>query len=189
MKCLRTLAHRGPDGEGIYQTEGVFLGHRRLAILDLSERGQQPMSYWEGRYWITFNGEIYNFLEIKKELMTKGHRFQSESDTEVVLASYAEWGEKCLEKFNGMWAFAIWDSEKKELFLSRDRFGKKPLFWFHGRGTFAFASELTALLEHQNCPRDVSVKALQKFFAYALIPAPRSLIEGVWKLPAGHRPQ
>ena len=105
--CLRTMTHRGPDGWGLWQGEGVTLGHRRLSILDLSENGKQPMSFADGRYWITFNGEIYNFLEVRAELQALGHVFRSESDTEVILAAYQQWGEACLPRFNGMWAFAI----------------------------------------------------------------------------------
>jgi asparagine synthase (glutamine-hydrolysing) len=186
LKCLRTLAHRGPDGEGIYQTDGIFLGHRRLAILDLSERGKQPMSYLEGRYWITFNGEIYNFVEIKKELSTKGYRFQSESDTEVVLAAYVEWGEKCLDKFNGMWAFVIWDREKKELFLSRDRFGKKPLFYSFIDDDFVFASEMKAiapLLERVEPDIDI-IRDISHIFDYES--TDKCLIKGIKRFPAGN---
>lgn len=186
MKCLRTLAHRGPDGEGIYQSDGVFLGHRRLAILDLSKQGQQPMSYAEGRYWITYNGEIYNFVEINKELTTKGYRFQSKSDTEVVLAAYVEWGEKCLDKFNGMWAFAIWDCEKKELFLSRDRFGKKPLFYSFIANDFVFASEMKAivpLLERVEPNIDI-IRDISQIFNYEN--TDQCLIKGIKRFPAGH---
>ena len=187
-RMTRCLAHRGPDAEGFYveQTQGVYLGHRRLSIIDLAG-GAQPMSLGNGRCVIIFNGEIYNHLELRAQLESLGCVFQSDhSDTEVLLHGYRLWGEKIVPMLNGMWAFALWDAEKKRLFISRDRFGKKPLFWFNSRGTFVFASELTALLEHPHCPRSVSPKALQKFFAYALVPAPCSLIEGVWKLPGGH---
>ena len=141
-----SLAHRGPDGRGTHidKKASLGLGHRRLSILDLTDSGHQPMSYGDGKYWITYNGEIYNFLELRKELEELGCRFHSESDTEVVLAAYAEWGEKCQFKFNGMWSFAIWDSEEQKLFLSRDRFGVKPLFYLHNGRHFLFASELKA---------------------------------------------
>ncbi|HLB52921.1 MAG TPA: asparagine synthase (glutamine-hydrolyzing) [Chlamydiales bacterium] len=143
---VRSLAHRGPDGQGIYSdaSEQLRLGHRRLAILDISEKGTQPMSFANGRFWVTFNGEIYNFLELRKELEKLGYAFHSDSDTEVLLAGYIEWGEACQLKFNGMWAFAIWDVQKKRLFLSRDRFGVKPLYYFYNGKRFAFASELKA---------------------------------------------
>lgn len=185
LRCLRTLAHRGPDGEGFHRTDGLFLGHRRLAILDLSERGKQPMSYAEGRYWITFNGEIYNFIEIRKDLIKKGHRFKSESDTELLLASYAEWGEKCLDKLNGMWAFAIWDGEKRELFLSRDRFGKKPLFYAFIAGDFVFASEMkaiTPLMEKLEPDSEIVMDSRRLFFYEG---TDRCLVKGINRFPAG----
>lgn len=143
-----SLAHRGPDGRGTFIDPEVTigLGHRRLSILDLSDAGRQPMSYAQQRYWITYNGEIYNFIELRSELEGLGHRFRSESDTEVILAAYAQWGEKCQLKFNGMWAFAIWDRIKRVLFLSRDRFGIKPLHYYYDGRRFAFASEMKAFL-------------------------------------------
>lgn len=145
LKCLQRLAHRGPDGEGEWEDELVYLGHRRLAILDLNITGKQPMQYADGRYVITYNGEIFNFVELRHELEQKGYHFISETDTEVVLASYCEWGDKCLDKFNGMWAFAIYDRKEKKMFLARDRYGVKPLFYTRCSGGFAFASEMKAL--------------------------------------------
>lgn len=153
-RCLDRLIHRGPDAGNIWQDLGedgygnITLGHRRLAILDLSPAGEQPMMGPMGRYVIVFNGEIYNFLEIRDELIRKGYSFKSESDTEVLLAAYIEWGHECLNKLNGMWAMAVWDREKQELFLSRDRYGVKPLFytWLDGEHkSIAFASEMKAL--------------------------------------------
>jgi asparagine synthase (glutamine-hydrolysing) len=143
-----SLAHRGPDGFGIeHDVEArLRLGHRRLAILDLSELGHQPLSYANGRFWITFNGEVYNFLELREELGALGHRFVSNTDTEVVAAAYAQWGSDCLLRFNGMWALAIWDRRERQLFLSRDRFGVKPLHYSLYKGAIAFASELKAFL-------------------------------------------
>ncbi|MBC8335230.1 MAG: asparagine synthase (glutamine-hydrolyzing) [Anaerolineales bacterium] len=143
-----TLEHRGPDGNGFYIDEdaNLGLGHRRLAILDTTDMGRQPMSYGNRRYWITLNGEIYNFLEIRSELAQHGYQFVTESDTEVVMAAYDKWGEDCQLRFNGMWAFAIWDQKKKQLFISRDRFGVKPLMYFYDRKRFAFASEMKAFL-------------------------------------------
>jgi asparagine synthase (glutamine-hydrolysing) len=143
-----SLAHRGPDGRGVYRDKEarLCLGHRRLAIIDLSDAGKQPMSYLDGRYTITFNGEIYNYPELRKRLEGLGHRFKSSSDTEVVLAAYAQWGEACQTHFNGMWALAIWDNREKKLFLSRDRFGVKPLHYYYDGTRFAFASEMKAFL-------------------------------------------
>ncbi|HEY5814521.1 MAG TPA: asparagine synthase (glutamine-hydrolyzing), partial [Terrimicrobiaceae bacterium] len=188
-RMTRSVSHRGPDAQGFYceQSEGVYLGHRRLSIIDIAG-GAQPMALADGHCVIVYNGEIYNHRELRSELEAQGCVFQSDhSDTEVLLHGYCVWGEEIVHKLNGMWAFALWDARRKRLFLSRDRFGKKPLFWFKRKGTFAFASELTALLGHVRCPRSVSLPALEKFFAYAFIPAPHSLIEGVWKLPAGHK--
>ena len=140
------IAHRGPDGYGEYVEGAVGLGHRRLAILDLSPSGKQPMSYADGRYWITFNGEIYNFIELREELAALGYTFQSTSDTEVILAAYDRWGADCQLRFNGMWAFAIWDKREQLLFLSRDRFGVKPLHYYFDGKHFAFGSEMKAFL-------------------------------------------
>ena len=141
------LKHRGPDGEGYYfdNESNLSLGHRRLSILDLSDRGRQPMNYLNGRYCITYNGELFNFIELKEELQRKGYTFFSNTDTEIIPAAYDYWGIDCLNKFNGMWAFAIWDRKSKSLFLARDRFGVKPIFYLHQPGSmFAFASETIA---------------------------------------------
>ena len=184
--CLDTLSHRGPDGWGLWQEEGATLGHRRLAILDLSENGKQPMSYADERYWITFNGEIYNFLEIRQELRTLGHSFKSDSDTEVILAAFLQWGEKTLLKFNGMWAFAIWDKKERKLFFSRDRLGKKPFYYFVNEKVFAFASEmkaLTPLLPKVEANRKI-LSDTQHIFYYES--TDQCLIQGIKRLPAGH---
>lgn len=136
-----SLSHRGPDGEGIYNDGNIFLGHRRLSIIDLTNAGSQPMSSFDERYVITFNGEIYNYVELRVELIEYGYTFKTQTDTEVILQAYDYWGEDCVNHFNGMWAFAIWDSVKKYLFLSRDRFGVKPLYYVHDKDFFAFSSE------------------------------------------------
>lgn len=189
QRCLNTLQHRGPDGWGLWQGDGITLGQRRLAILDLSENGKQPMSYADGRYWITYNGEIYNFLEVRAELEALGHRFRSESDTEVILAAYAQWGEECLSRLNGMWAFAIWDTAERTLFLARDRFGKKPLF--HAElpdGGFAFASEMKALLPllPEAKPDEALVRGLTLRSSFAYEATERCLVSGIRRLKAGH---
>ncbi|MFM8365156.1 MAG: asparagine synthase (glutamine-hydrolyzing), partial [Verrucomicrobiota bacterium] len=182
------LVHRGPDAEGFFEKPdaGVFLGHRRLSIIDLAG-GAQPMFSADGRTVIVFNGEIYNHPELRRGLQGRGHVFATDhSDTEVLLYAWREWGAAMLDRLNGMWAFAIFDVAERRLFLARDRFGKKPLYWFHRQGTFGFASELSALLEHPLAPRNESELARVKFLAHALIPAPHSAIDGIFKLPAGH---
>src|SRR5437868_12668074 len=128
---LDALAHRGPDGRGVFVDDesGVCLGHLRLAIIDLSEAGLEPFASTDGAQQLVFNGEIYNYLELREELRAKGHRFRSQTDTEVILAAYREWGDRCVERFNGMWAFAIWDSAQQALFCSRDRLGIKPFYY------------------------------------------------------------
>ncbi|HLO18143.1 MAG TPA: asparagine synthase (glutamine-hydrolyzing), partial [Anaerolineales bacterium] len=149
LECFTdSLSHRGPDGNGFYidSEANLGLGHRRLAIIDTSDAGRQPMSFGDGCYWITYNGELYNFLELKVELEGAGYQFRTDSDTEVILASYHHWGEDCQLRFNGMWAFAIWDREERKLFLSRDRFGVKPLIYDFDQKHFAFASEMKAFL-------------------------------------------
>ncbi|NTU69873.1 asparagine synthase (glutamine-hydrolyzing) [bacterium] len=183
---LDTLAHRGPDEFGIWSTDDISLGHRRLSILDLSPAGHQPMSYANGRYEIVFNGEIYNFLEIRDVLIAKGHRFRSSGDTEVVLAAYAEWGKDCLLKFNGMWSMAIWDNTDKILFLTRDRFGKKPLFYAFVKDKFIFASEMKAIyafLPEVKPSKDFHWMA-NNIFNYE--GTDKCLVEGIKRFPAGH---
>lgn len=182
------LAHRGPDAAGFFEDtgHGLYLGHRRLSIVDLGG-GAQPMVSHDGRIVVVFNGEIYNHAALRKELTEKGHHFLTDhSDTEVLLHGWREWGDDLVGRLNGMWAFAIWDRDQKRLFLSRDRFGKKPLYYFQRAGTFAFSSELTSLLRHPQAPQNLSELARVKFFAHALIPAPWTAIDGIWKLPAAH---
>jgi asparagine synthase (glutamine-hydrolysing) len=187
-RMIDVLAHRGPDGEGVWidQNSRVFFGHRRLSILDIAA-GSQPMITLDEQLVVTFNGEIYNHAELRANLEARGHRFKTDHcDTEVLLYGYREWGPGLLEKLNGMWSFAIYDRAKGEVFLSRDRFGKKPLFYYSDDHSFVFASELTALRLHPAVPENVDPEALQKFFAYGFIPAPWALLARVKKLPAGH---
>lgn len=187
MYCLNQIEHRGPDGYGLWQKDGVTLGHRRLAILDLSENGKQPMSYANERYWLVFNGEIYNFIEIRNELEAKGYHFVSDTDTEVILAAYIEWGEACQDKFNGMWAIALWDQEEKSLFLSRDRFGVKPLYYAKlSDGGFAFGSEMKVI-------RPLLPEVEADMAAFELYrnqvhyeSQPRCIIKGIERFPAGY---
>jgi asparagine synthase (glutamine-hydrolysing) len=181
------LAHRGPDGAGIwhYPSAGLWLGHRRLAVIDLAG-GQQPMSTVDGALTVVFNGEIYNFRELRRELEGKGHRFRSDhSDTEVLLHGYREWGSGLPLRLNGMWAFALHDRDANHLFLSRDRFGKKPLHYHCRDGFFAFASELAALTRHPAVPSITDPDSLMKYFAYGFIPAPRTIHAGICQLPGG----
>lgn len=182
------ISHRGPDDDGFWHDEaaGVRLGHRRLSIVDIGG-GHQPMWTADGALGIVFNGEIYNHLYLRKELVALGHRFQTDhSDTEVLLYGYREWGPAFVSRLNGMWAFALYDREKRRLFCSRDRFGKKPFYYFLKDGTFAFASELSALRHHPLAPTRISARALRKYFAYGYIPAPVTILEDVLKLPGGH---
>ena len=186
MACLNEMIHRGPDGFGIWQEGGVTLGHRRLSILDLSENGRQPMSYADGRYQITFNGEIYNFIEIRNELMAKGYRFKSDTDTEVIAAAFAEWQEGCLDRFNGMWTFAIWDRKTRRLFISRDRFGIKPLYIADMNGRIIFASEMKAVvpvMDKVEVNRDM-IERYKKNPHYEM--EEDCLVEGIKRFPAGH---
>src|SRR5579862_630520 len=182
------LAHRGPDGDGLHVDEAarVFLGHRRLAILDI-EGGRQPMWNADGTIGIVFNGEIYNHPELRQELEARGHVFRSShSDTEVLIHGYAEWGETLPQKLNGMFAFAIYDRTRRRLFLARDRFGEKPLYYYAQPGLFAFASELSALRAHRRFDATIDRLALQRFFAFGYLPAPSALYRGAAKLPGGH---
>jgi asparagine synthase (glutamine-hydrolysing) len=182
------ITHRGPDAEGVWADEAasVFLGHRRLSIVDIGG-GQQPMWTEDGSLGVVFNGEIYNHLDLRKELIAQGARFQTDhSDTEVLLHAYRAWGADFVGRLNGMWAFAIYDRARRRLFCSRDRFGKKPFYYTLEDGTFAFASELSALREHPLTPSRLSTRSLKKYFAYGYIPAPSTILERVFKLPGGH---
>jgi asparagine synthase (glutamine-hydrolysing) len=181
-----TLSHRGPDEEGYFVDDCAALGHRRLSIIDLSS-GQQPMGAAGGRVQLVFNGEIYNFLDIRVELESKGHRFKTRSDTEVLLEAYLEWGEGCAERLNGMFAFAIWDARTKKLLIGRDRVGKKPIYYYYdNRQTFAFASELKALRAGNLCPDRLDPEALDCYFSFGYIPTPRTIYTEVRKLDAAH---
>ncbi len=181
-----TLAHRGPDGSGVWTAPGVGLGHRRLSIIDL-EGGAQPMLSPDRRAIITFNGEIYNYREVREELEGKGHLFLTESDTETILAAWRQWGPDCLDRLNGMFAFAIYDADRDALFLARDRLGVKPLFFAElGDGALLFGSELKALRAHPRFRAEISPQAVEDYLAYGYVPDDASILEGVRKLPAGH---
>ncbi|OFW18241.1 MAG: asparagine synthase (glutamine-hydrolyzing) [Acidobacteria bacterium RIFCSPLOWO2_02_FULL_65_29] len=180
------IAHRGPDGQGVMADGHVGLGHRRLAIIDLSDAACQPMRAEDAPVWISFNGEIYNFLEIRQELERRGIRFRSRSDTEVLLEAYRAWGVGCLERLRGMFAFAVWDGPKRRLFLARDRIGKKPLCYRLDADGIAFASEPKALLADPGFVPEVDREAISQYLTYQYVPAPLTAFRGVSKLPAAH---
>jgi asparagine synthase (glutamine-hydrolysing) len=187
VRMCECIAHRGPDDHHYAHLPEVDLGHRRLSIIDLSAAARQPMTDHTGRYHIVFNGEIYNYEEIRTALAREGRVFLSNSDTEVILNAYAEWGKDCLERFNGMFAIAIWDSVRKELFVARDRFGKKPFYYafLPGKG-FVFASEPKAILEHPGVSAEIDMEALNCYLALGYILAPLSFYRSIRKLPAAH---
>jgi asparagine synthase (glutamine-hydrolysing) len=182
------LAHRGPDDLGEYirplddQGSFVYFGHRRLSIIDLAG-GRQPLSNEDGTVWVIFNGEIYNFQELKRELEIFGHRFKTRSDTEVIVHAYEEYGEGCFQHFNGMFAIGIWDELRRRLVLARDRLGKKPLYYTSMNGTFLFASELKAIMAYPNFPRKISPLSLMKYLFYEFVPCPHTIFNDAKKLP------
>lgn len=180
------LAHRGPDGDGFFVDGPIGLGHRRLRIIDLSERGKQPLSNEDGTVWVTFNGEIYNYRELRADLTKRGHVFHSNTDTEVVVHAFEEEGIACLKRFNGMFAFGLWDARQRKLYLVRDRVGIKPLFYYLDSEWLIFASEIKAVLCHQAVERRVDLKALHTFLSLNYTPAPYTLFEGVKQLLPGH---
>jgi asparagine synthase (glutamine-hydrolysing) len=181
------ISHRGPDGERVTVIEPVVFGHRRLAIIDLSPAGIQPMSDTSENYWIVFNGEIYNFLSLREELIAQGAKFRSRSDTEVILEAYRHWGVDCVRRFNGMFAFALWDSLSKRLFLARDRLGKKPLFYYiFSNGDVSFASELKSLLEDPAIPRVINPVAFNHYLSLSYTLTSEAMVKDVHKLPPAH---
>jgi len=183
---LSRLGHRGPDDEGVFYDREIALGHKRLSIIDLSREASQPMTSRSGRFVIAFNGEIYNFLEIRKELEAKGDKFSTRSDSEVLLRAYETFGMDVFAKLNGMWAFAVWDRERYSLLLARDKLGKKPLYFSHTKGGLLFASEITALLASGDVSREIDSRALAEQVACRYVLAPKTLFKGVKKLPPGH---
>lgn len=180
------IAHRGPDGEGFYKDGFIGLGHRRLAIIDLSPAGHQPMVTEDGLFVLVYNGEIYNFKELRAELERGGRKFVSRTDSEVVLHAYAAWGTSCVERFNGMYAFALWDKSRQELFLARDRYGIKPLYYTFTNKTFLFASEQKSILTCPEVKREMDTEALLEYFTFQNIFTDKTLLKGIRLFPPGH---
>ncbi|MCK4417454.1 MAG: asparagine synthase (glutamine-hydrolyzing), partial [Candidatus Latescibacteria bacterium] len=187
-EAISRLTHRGPDDSGLFfdPKAGIGLGHRRLSVIDLSAAGRQPMASDDGRVQIAYNGEVYNFEEIRVILEGYGHHFKSDSDTEVILKAYLQWGIDCLKRFVGMFAIALWDSRKQCLFLARDRLGIKPLYYHFSRGTLLFASELKALMAFKSFERDIDPESIPLFLHYQYVPAPRTIFRNTYKLLPGH---
>jgi len=185
-RACTLLRHRGPDDQGVYQKGGTCLGHARLSIIDLSPLGHQPMSNEDGSLWIVFNGEIYNFMELRPELQGRGHRFRSRTDTEVILHLYEELGAGCVERLRGMFAFAIWDEKTGSLFLARDRLGKKPLYYCHRSEFLSFASEIRPLVEDPEIPKEADHVAIHHYLTFQSVPNPYSAFRAIRKLPPAH---
>ncbi|MBV8636383.1 MAG: asparagine synthetase B, partial [Burkholderiaceae bacterium] len=179
-------SHRGPDEAGLHLEPGLGLGHRRLSVIDLAA-GQQPLSNEDGSVLVVFNGEIYNFQQLVPELKALGHQFKTCSDTEVIVHAWESWGEACVERFRGMFAFALWDRRQQTLFLARDRMGVKPMHYaVLPDGTLIFGSELKVITAHPAFNRKLSPGAIEDYFALGYVPDPRCIFEGVQKLEAGH---
>lgn len=185
QSMMDAMRHRGPDGEGLFAGTGAVLGHRRLAIIDLN-RGQQPISNEDGTVWVVFNGEIYNFKELRTQLEARGHVFRTGSDTEVIVHLYEEHGEECVDRLRGMFAFAVWDEKNNKLLLARDRVGIKPVYYSVGRGKLLFASEIKALLADPGVSRDIDPEAIDRFLTFLYVPGEKTLLRNVLKLEPGH---
>lgn len=179
------MKHRGPDGAGTFTSEGIGLGHRRLSIIDLAG-GAQPVTNEDGRLHVVFNGEIYNFIELREELTAKGHIFTTRSDTEVIIHGYEEWGFDCVNRFNGMFSFALWDGNTNRLFMARDHLGIKPLYYVRLSDKLLFASEIKSLLQDGDCIKAVDIKSLGELFTFRYVPSPNTLFKDIKKLPPGH---
>ena len=182
---MNRIIHRGPDGAGQYMDDEIAMGFRRLSIIDL-EGGDQPMRTEDGRLVITFNGEIYNYRELREELKGRGHSFRTRSDTEVLLHGYSEYGVKILDRLRGMFAFVIWDTRKKELFGARDMFGIKPFYYVQAGGSFIYGSEIKSILEYPGYEREVNLEALEQYMSFLYSVLPETFFKGIFRLPAGH---
>ena len=180
------IQHRGPDQDGVYCCKDISFGHRRLSIIDLSEHGRQPMFNEDKTICMVFNGEIYNYEELKPQLIALGHKFISDSDSEVIIHAYEEYGIDVLDKLRGMFAFSIWDSKKELMFLARDRIGIKPLYYYHKGDKFLFGSEIKSILEDATVPRVVNLQAMYDYIGFEFVPAPQTMFKDIYKVPAGH---
>ena len=184
-KMADRIKYRGPDGEGYFIDDDVALAHRRLSIIDLSN-GSQPMYNEDNSIVIVFNGEIYNFVELKDELKSKGHKFKNKSDTEVIIHGYEEWGKNVVEHLRGMFAFAIWDQNTKNLFMARDHFGIKPLYYAKFNDTLMFASEIKAFLDHPDFKKELNKEILSAYLCFNSTPTEETFFKGVYRLEPGH---
>jgi asparagine synthase (glutamine-hydrolysing) len=180
-----SIVHRGPDGDGLYFGEGIGLAHRRLSIIDL-EGGAQPIYNEDRSVVVVYNGEIYNFVSLMEELKGRGHTFRTHCDTEVIVHAWEEWGEKCVDRFRGMFVFALWDARQNLLFLARDRLGIKPLYYSISNGTLLFASELKALMQSKELDREIDESAVEEYFAFGYVPDPKTIFRNTFKLAPGH---
>ena len=186
QKMSDVIRHRGPDADGMYINKNIGLGHRRLSIIDLSDAGRQPMFSEDKKLAIVFNGEIFNFLDYRDDLIKRGHTFHSQTDTEVIIYLYREYGEDCLQYLRGMFAFALWDEEKQHLFLARDRLGQKPLYYYYDGKRLVFGSELKCLLADPTIPREINYEAFYDYLLYLYIPDPKTIYKNIYKLPPAH---
>ena len=186
IEATRLMAHRGPDDSGCWVDGSIGLGHRRLSIIDLSPLGHQPMFNEDGSVGLVFNGEIYNYRELFQPLCELGHRFRSKTDTEVIIHAYEEWGCDCLRRFNGMFAFAVWDKRRQSLWVVRDRLGVKPLYYFWDGATFAFSSEIKPILNCGVLRPELNEQVLDAYFSLGYVPGPETMFKGIMKLKPGH---
>jgi len=181
----KVIRHRGPDDSGFFLDRNISLGHQRLSIIDLSAAGKQPMHNEDETVWVTFNGELYNYKELRKKLEEKGHRFFSNTDTEVIVHAYEAYGYDCVKLFNGMFAFGLYDTKKRILFLARDRLGIKPLYYYHHDNKLIFSSEIKALLQHKGITRSINPRALHDYLSFRAVTLSETMFEGIKKLKPG----
>ena len=184
-KMNHTIRHRGPDDEGVYSDTDIILGHQRLSIIDLSPRGRQPMSDSNESIWVVCNGEVYNFKELRTQLESNGRTFRSESDTEVIIHGYKEWGIEVFNRLEGMFAFSLWDKNERQLYLVRDGCGIKPLFYFYNGKTLVWSSELKGLLASGLVERTIDIQSFSDFLSLSYVPNPKSILKNVYQVPPG----